>query len=66
VKRFRAGLVFKARRLVCHSTLGSRATQKKMKESWIPLNGGHVFAGNDEGGKDVGPISLCRLSGEMA
>jgi len=37
-----------------------------MKESWIPLNGGHVFAGNDEGGKDVGPISLCRLSGEMA
>ena len=29
MKRFRGGLVFKARRLLYHSTLGSRVIQKK-------------------------------------
>jgi hypothetical protein len=29
VKRFRGGLVFKANRLLCHSTLGSRVIKKK-------------------------------------
>jgi len=31
VKRFRGGLVFKAHRLLYHSTLGSRVIQKKKK-----------------------------------
>jgi len=31
VKRFRGGLVFKAHRLVYHSTLGSRVIKKKKK-----------------------------------
>jgi len=31
VKRFRGGLVFKAHRLVYHSTLGLRVIKKKMK-----------------------------------
>ena len=33
VKRFRGGLVFKAHRLVYHSTLGSRAMNKNRKSS---------------------------------
>jgi len=32
VKRFRGGLVFKAHRLVCHSTLGWRVIQKKKEQ----------------------------------
>jgi len=32
VKRFRGGLVFKAHRLVYHSTIGSRVTKKKKIE----------------------------------
>ena len=32
VKRFRGGLVFKAHRLVYHSTLGLRVTKKKKKK----------------------------------
>ena len=31
VQRFRGGLVFKAHRLLYHSTLGLRVTQKKKK-----------------------------------
>jgi len=31
VQRFRGGLVFKAHRLVCHSTLGLRVIRKKKK-----------------------------------
>ena len=31
VKRFRGGLVFKAQRILYHSTLGSRVTKKKKK-----------------------------------
>ena len=31
VKRFRGGLVFKAHRLLCHSTLGLRVIKKKKK-----------------------------------
>jgi len=31
VERFRKGLVFKAQRLLCHSTLGSRVIKKKKK-----------------------------------
>jgi len=31
VKRFRGGLVLKAHRLLCHSTLGSRVIEKKKK-----------------------------------
>ena len=31
VKRFRGGLVFKAHRLLYHSTLGSRVTKKKRR-----------------------------------
>ena len=31
--RFRGGLVFKARRLLYHSTLGSRVRKKKKKET---------------------------------
>jgi len=37
VKRFRKGLVFKAHRLVCHSTLGWRVINKKKVED---LEGG--------------------------
>ena len=33
MKRFRAGLAFKARRLLYHSTLGSRVMQKKKRRS---------------------------------
>jgi len=32
VQRFRGGLVFKADRLVCHSTLGLRVIKKKKKK----------------------------------
>ena len=32
VKRFRGGLVFKAHRLLCHSTLGSKVIKKKRRE----------------------------------
>ena len=35
VKRFRGGLVFKAHRLVYHSTLGLRETQKSKKRTTI-------------------------------
>ena len=33
VKRFRGGLVFKAHRLLYHSTLGSRVIKKKKKST---------------------------------
>jgi len=33
VKRFRGGLVFKAHRLLCHSTLGLRLIKKKKKRA---------------------------------
>ena len=39
VKRFREGLVFKAHRLVYHSTLGWRETMKKKKRNLTPLHG---------------------------
>ena len=32
VERFRGGLVLKARRLLCHSTLGSRVIKKEKKK----------------------------------
>ena len=35
VELFRGGLVFKAHRLLYHSTLGSRVMKKKMKETGI-------------------------------
>jgi len=34
VQRFRGGLVFKAHRLLYHSTLGSRVIKKKKKRSF--------------------------------
>ena len=34
--RFRRGLVFKADRLVHHSTLGARVTQKKVRSQDLP------------------------------
>jgi len=36
VKRFRGGLVFKAYRLVYHSTLGCRVIKKKKKHTFLP------------------------------
>ena len=36
VKRFRGGLVFKARRLLCHSTLGSRVIRKRRRATSCP------------------------------
>jgi hypothetical protein len=41
VQRFRGGLVFKAHRLFCHSTLGSRVTQKKKKDLFEWLGAGN-------------------------
>jgi len=41
VKRFRGGLVFKARRHLCHSTLGLRVIKKKRKDRYdakLPVN----------------------------
>jgi len=38
VKRFRGGLVFKAHRLLYHSTLGWRVIKKKMK-AWVRVEG---------------------------
>jgi len=35
VQRFRGGLVFKAHRLVYHSTLGLRVIKKKKKGTWM-------------------------------
>ena len=46
VKRFRGGLVFKAHRLLYHSTLGSRVTKKKKKKR---LNGHLVWQGVGRG-----------------
>ena len=37
VKRFRGGLVFKAHRLSCHSTLGSRGIRKKKQHRLYEL-----------------------------
>jgi len=34
VKRFRGGLVFKAHRLLYHSTLGLRVIKKKKRDAW--------------------------------
>ena len=42
--RFRGGLVFKARRLLYHSTLGSRVTKRKKK---------HHFAGEEPSFSEV-------------
>ena len=39
VKRFRGGLVFKAHRLLYHSTLGWRVIKKKREEPPIPQLG---------------------------
>ena len=36
INRFREGLVFQARRLLCHSTLGSRVMNKKKRYLCIP------------------------------
>jgi len=36
VKRFRGGLIFKAHRLVYHSTLGLRVIKQKKKETIQP------------------------------
>ena len=41
MNRFRGGLVFKAHRLLYHSTLGSRVIKKKKKSS--PENFGTIF-----------------------
>ena len=35
MKRFRGGSVFKAHRLACHSTLGSRVIEKKKKNLFL-------------------------------
>ena len=35
MKRFREGLEFKAHRLLCHSTLGSKVMKKKKDESLV-------------------------------
>jgi len=43
VNRFRGGLVFKAHRLVYHSTLGSRVIKKKKKKK--KNCSGHAGAG---------------------
>ena len=37
MKRFRGGLVFQAQRLVYHSTLGSRLTEKKEKKMYFNI-----------------------------
>jgi len=39
VKRFRGGLVFKAHRLLYHSTLGSRVIKKKWREKLAECRG---------------------------
>jgi len=54
VKRFRDGLVFKAHRLVYHSTLGLRVIKKKKKirvwdlttEECLGMMAGHALAVN--------------------
>ena len=41
MKRFRGGLVFKAHRLLYHSTLGLRVMKKKKKRGWMEV-GSHL------------------------
>ena len=50
MKRFRGGLVFKAHRLLYHSTLGSRVIKKKRKKNLLHIN---PAADAAEAGKEI-------------
>jgi len=48
VKRFRGGLVFKAHRLVYHSTLGSRVIKKKKDLGWRVTKNSRLESNKEE------------------
>ena len=55
MERFRGGLVFKARRLVYHSILGSRVIKKKKKDLLVARVEGESFVARlDHLVKDLG------------
>ena len=60
VQRFRGGLVFKAHRLLYHSTLGLRAIKKKKTETELGHTAGSdcVFEGSDHRRPHLAP--RCR------
>ena len=59
MKRFRGGLVFKAHRIVCHSTLGWRVIKKKKRPALPGVRGGVEASGDVDLGMGAGKVALC-------
>ena len=63
LQRFRGGLVFKARRLLCHATLGLRVIKKEKKKS-LRIRGGWGVSGQPLSSKH-GTYETVKVFGVM-
>ena len=66
MKRFRGGLVFKAHRLLHHSTLGLRVIKKRRRRRYNPKRGLQEKEQDEEEAVDLSPedVKLFAQQGE--